>query len=134
MTIKFQLVFDGGSLGNPGDAYGSYSIKRGRGAFRAPVRCDFGHGTNNEAEYLSLIEGVKGILDEAHNEGIAPEAIDLFLRGDSKLVLSQVEGSWKAKNPRMRALRDQARKLLKPFGAVHYQHHDRSFSVEILGH
>jgi len=134
MTTTFQLVFDGGSIGNPGDAYGSYSIKRGRSQFRAPVRCDFGHGTNNEAEYLALIEGVKGILDEAQAEGIALEDIDLRIRGDSKLVLSQVEGSWKAKNPRMRALRDQARRLLKPFGAVQYQHHDRSFSVEILGH
>ncbi|MBN2556077.1 MAG: ribonuclease HI family protein [Anaerolineales bacterium] len=132
--MQFQLIFDGGSLGNPGKAYGSYSIKRGGGAFRKPVRCDFGRGTNNEAEYRSLIEGLRGILAEAEQEDIPLKEINLVLRGDSQLVLNQVEGVWKAKNPRMRILRDQARELLRCMGAVTYEHHDRSLSVEILGH
>jgi len=133
-TMQFQLIFDGGSLGNPGDAYGSYSIKRGKGSFRKPVRCDFGRGTNNEAEYRSLIEGLKGILAEAEQDDIPFNEINLVVRGDSQLVLKQVEGAWKAKNPRMRVLRDQARGLLRCMGSVIYKHHDRSISVEILGH
>src|SRR3712207_7739911 len=39
----------------------------------------------------------------------------LEVRGDSALVLQQVLGAWKAKDDRMRALRDEARALLRRF-------------------
>jgi len=132
--MKYEIIFDGGSIGNPGDAYGSYSIKRGRGSYRKPVRCDFGKATNNEAEYKALLEGIHGILDDVRNTDVLLKDVELIIRGDSKLVLNQVEGTWKAKNPRMRALRDQVRRLLALFGSVSYRHHDRSRSVDVLGH
>lgn len=133
-VVRYELIFDGGSRGNPGDGYGSYSIKRGSGRFRKPVRCTFGRTTNNEAEYMALIEGLHGLLDEVRKGDVPLKDVEVIIRGDSQLVLNQVGGGWKAKNPRMRTYRDQAKRLAGLFGRVAYKHHDRSKSVEVLGH
>ena len=98
------------------------------------VRLDFGHGTNNEAEYESLLSGIEHLHGLLKEERIPAHEVQVCLRGDSQLVLNQVQGSWRVKNPRMRVLCDKARALLLPFGDVEYRHHDRSVSVDILGH
>jgi ribonuclease HI len=129
-----ELIFDGGSHGNPGPSYGSYLIRGIPGGVRKPARLKLQHGTNNEAEYRTLIAGIEAVLAQAEERNLEPAEIELLLRGDSNLVLKQMEGVWKAKDARMRALRDQARSLLKPFARVRYQHQPRSKSVRVLGH
>jgi ribonuclease HI len=129
-----ELIFDGGSHGNPGPSYGSYVIRGMPGGAKKPARLKFQDGTNNEAEYRTLIAGIQAVLRQAKQLNLQPSEIDLLLRGDSTLVLKQMEGAWKAKDARMRALRDQARSLLKPFARVRYQHQPRSKSVRVLGH
>ncbi len=130
---KRTLVFDGGSRGNPGPAYGSFLVLDARGKQIGGQRLRFGRGTNNEAEYRSLIAGLRWLL-EGKGGRLQPVDMDLELRGDSRLVLSQLSGAWKAKNQRMRALRDEARQLLEQFGQVRYVHQPRSESVRLLGH
>lgn len=130
---KFTLIFDGGSKGNPGPSYGSF-VLRGPQQREDPARLRFGRGTNNEAEYRTLIEGVRAALTAIEELGLNPGQTSLEIRGDSQLVLNQLSGRWKAKDARMRSLRDQARSLLKPFGTVTYRHQPRARSVAVLGH
>lgn len=129
-----ELIFDGGSHGNPGPCYGSFVIRGMPGASKNPTRLKFQDGTNNEAEYRTLIAGVEAILGHAEKAGLELADFQLLVRGDSSLVLKQMQGEWKAKDARMRALRDQAHALLKPLGSVAYRHQPRWKSVQVLGH
>ncbi len=131
---SYELVFDGGSRGNPGRAYGSYRLRREGGRFEPPVRLALGEGTNNEAEYWTLIEALKRLRERLERDGLDLSDAGLILRGDSQLVVRQLRGEWKAKNPRMKVLRDQVMGLLEPFGAVEIEHQDREASLRILGH
>ncbi len=129
-----ELIFDGGSYGNPGPSYGSFVIRGMPGGSNKPTRLKFQDGTNNEAEYRTLIAGVQAILGLAEQVGLELGDTQLLVRGDSSLILKQMQGEWKAKDQRMRALRDQARALVKPFDSVQYRHQPRWRSVQILGH
>jgi ribonuclease HI len=131
---SFTLIFDGGSKGNPGPSYGSYVVRGPNGKGDRPTRLRFGRGTNNEAEYRTLIAGVETVLSRMRELGIDPGEARLEIRGDSKLVLNQLSGQWKAKDARMRALRDQTLSLLEPVGSIEYRHQPRSKSVAVLGH
>jgi ribonuclease HI len=52
--------------------------------------------TNNEAEYLSMIQGIKASLD------LNIRKLNIF--SDSELIVKQINGEYKLKNPRMFAL------------------------------
>jgi probable phosphoglycerate mutase len=134
MMIKYVLVFDGGSRGNPGRSYGSYRIKPPGGEYLPPVRLPLGFGTNNEAEYRSLIAGVKAVLEILEEKELDPAQIVIEICGDSNLVLNQLAGTWKAKNARMRELRDEAEALIARFETTRLIHHEREWIVGILGH
>jgi ribonuclease HI len=131
----YVIVFDGGSHGNPGPGYGSYAVAR-RGQKKPRLtRLDFGPDmTNNEAEYEALIAALEGLASEIRASGVSPGESTVEIRGDSTLVIRQVEGSWKAKAPRMLALRDRARQLLGGFGGHRLVIQPRSESVRVLGH
>jgi len=99
---------DGGSRGNPGPAaYGALIRDADTGAVIAERGEAIGVATNNEAEYRGLI----GALELASEH--APDAA-IEIRMDSKLVIEQMTGRWKIKHARLRALADQARRLLPP--------------------
>jgi ribonuclease HI len=127
----YLLVFDGGSQGNPGVGYGSYALFEG-GRPGRPERLSFpGSLTNNEAEYQTLLAGLRDLLDRL---GERASAASLEVRGDSALVLQQIQGNWKAKDERMRSLRDEARVLLRRFGRWRMVQQPREDSVRVLGH
>lgn len=131
----YTIVFDGGSEGNPGPGYGSYALTRQQDEKEQIVRLDFGREmTNNEAEYETLIAALQGLIERIELAGRSPREFSVEIRGDSKLVLNQVKGTWKAKDDRMRALRNRARNLLSRFDAHRLIHHDREESVRVLGH
>ena len=95
----FTAAFDGGATPNPGDMKIGGWIRDPDGTRIYAYTEEIGHGTNNEAEYKSLIK----LMEEAKRRGIKK----LHIQGDSALVVNQVTGTWKAKDPRMKALRDQ---------------------------
>lgn len=127
-------MFDGGSKGNPGAAYGSYKISPWGRERETIGRMHFGRGTNNEAEYLSLIASLRALRAFLEGREQTLSQVELVIRGDSQLVLRQVGGSWKAKDSRMRALRDEAKSLLRGFGKVSLREQPREKTVEALGH
>ena len=133
-SADFSLIFDGGSRGNPGEAYGSFRLQRPGEKPPPAERLRFVQGTSNEAEYWALIAGLQRLHQELRRSGLEPTAVRLKASGDSRLVINQVNGTWKTRNPRMRSLHRQARRLLDPLGEVHLRHHPRRVSVRALGH
>lgn len=131
-----RLSFDGGSRGNPGPAYGSFRVRGAGDAEPLQVlrRLRFGRGTNNEAEYWSLLEGLRWTLEHARRTRLPSSDLDLVVVGDSLLVIRQLQGAWKARDARMRKLRDEAAALMAGFGSVRLQHRPRARSVSEFGH
>jgi len=128
--VPITLVFDGGSRGNPGQGYGSYQLTV-RNKAEPPKRLEFSaQHTNNEAEYDTLIAALEAIVRRAKD----PRRVDLDIRGDSQLVIKQITGAWKAKDPRMSERVRRAQALLLQFGRWRATWHDRSNSVDALGH
>lgn len=121
-------------MGNPGDAYGSFRWRLAEGPLSSPGRRRFGHGTNNQAEYKALIEGLKSLLNELSSNGTSPTDVELGILGDSRLVLKQLAGEWKVKNATLRKLHSTARALVAQFGGVQFIHQARSETVRALGH
>jgi len=137
----YTIIFDGGSIGNPGRGYGSYALMRSRGVqLNAPTgtilaRLEFGDGvTNNEAEYLSLIAGLKGLLVVVERQGLDASSLSVEVRGDSLLVINHLRGLWKVRNRRLQPLWAEAKALLERFGQAKLQWQSRVESVAILGH
>ncbi|HEV2074139.1 MAG TPA: ribonuclease HI family protein [Thermomicrobiales bacterium] len=130
-SLAFEIVFDGGSLGNPGKGYGSFEIMSGGEIYKMGREEYTGSITNNQAEYMTLIESLKWLADDlSEDRGKATVTI----HGDSQLVVNQINGTWKVKNARMVPLVDEAKKLFKQFGRCTIAWHPRAKSVERLGH
>jgi ribonuclease HI len=132
----YSLIFDGGSLGNPGQGYGSYQLSRTADGKQKIKRLEFGNGvTNNEAEYRSLIAGLEDLQRMIKAAGRPVKDYSVAVAGDSKLVIEQVAGRWKVKEPRLQPLRERAAALLKGFAAAStISWHPRQKSVRVLGH
>lgn len=127
----YEIVFDGGSLGNPGKGYGSYEITAD-GKVLHRERKEYGDNiTNNQAEYQTLIEALSWL---AARLGPAAAHSRVTVLGDSQLVLNQILGRWKVKNDGLRPLHRQASDLVAGFGEVDLTWHARSNSVMRLGH
>ena len=128
--VPIRVVFDGGSRGNPGQGYGSYQLTV-RGKAEPPKRLEFSaQHTNNEAEYDTLIAALEAIVRRAKD----PRRVDLDIRGDSQLVIKQITGVWKAKDPRMTERVRRVQALVAQLGRWRATWHDRSHSVDALGH
>ncbi len=127
----FEIVFDGGSLGNPGKGYGSYEITSGGDIVRHQ-REEYGNNiTNNQAEYLTLIRALEW-LDTL--VGGDRSGSTVLINGDSKLVLNQVQGLWKIKAEPLRPLAKRVQDLLKGYKSSSLVWHARANSVKRLGH
>jgi len=111
--MRVIVEADGGSRGNPGPAgYGSVVWTADRAAILAESKQAIGRATNNIAEYRGLIAG----LEEAAKIG----ATEVDVSMDSKLVVEQMSGRWKVKNPEIAALHQQATALSSRFDRITY--------------
>jgi ribonuclease HI len=79
-----------------------------------------GDKTNNEAEYLALLEALQIISDKwaRPSSGIHDETATTVIRSDSELVVNQINGGFKVKEAHLRPLWEQARGLLARLGRV----------------
>ena len=99
------LYFDGASKKNPGKSGYGFIIKV-NGATILEGHGHISHATNNEAEYMGLIQGLKE-LSEIDNS-----SEELTIRGDSSLVINHMNKSWKIKAHNLIPLNQQANKNL----------------------
>jgi ribonuclease HI len=131
---KAVLLFDGGSRGNPGPAYGSYQLWSPGAAKPQLLRLTFGRLTNNEAEYATLIAGLEDLEQRLRQARLMPGDVHLEIRGDSQLVLSQLSGEWRVRNERMRAYWERATQLVGSYAALRCVRVPRWRVVKELGH
>lgn len=123
MTIvHLTLQTDGGSRGNPGAAAYGYVLLDTTGAIIASEGKYIGTATNNRAEYLGLIEGLR--------RAAALGATDVAIQADSELVIKQMTGAYRIKHPDMRVLADEAKALAKQFTRVRYEHIRRELNAK----
>lgn len=97
---SYIAFFDGSAKPNPGEMKIGGYLNNGDMKPIYRYSTEAGEGTNNQAEYLSLLY----LLDIIIEKGI--QHVTIF--GDSKLVVNQVNGEWKAKDEKMKKLRNQA--------------------------
>lgn len=105
MTLK--LYVDGSSLGNPGPAGIGIVAYDEKGNVVATQQLSLPSATNNEAEYLAVIEALK----LAKNLG----ADEIVVFSDSELVVQQLNGIYRVKSPNLLKLHEEALKLAKGF-------------------
>jgi probable phosphoglycerate mutase len=131
VVTGWQLLFDGGSEGNPGRGYGSYVLREAGQPWPPPTRLAFGDGvTSNEAEYRSLIAALEALAGAVAD----PAQVALEVIGDSQLVIRQLQGAWKVRAANLVPLAGRARELAQAYGRVRYTWRPRAYSVAILGH
>ena len=111
MPGTWVLYTDGASRGNPGPAsIGAvlYSWVEGEPLVEVDrVSEAIGEATNNVAEYRAVIAGLK--IAQAQEPDL------LWLRADSLLLIRQLEGRFKVKNPALIELHRQVRASLENF-------------------
>lgn len=128
------VIFDGGSRGNPGPAYGSYVLQFG-GEPPQLSHLKFGKQmTNNEAEYETLIRALEDLRGQLTAMGTNPRQVEVAVEGDSRLVINQVTGTWRARDSRMLRYRNRVQELLKSFCRVSFEQKGRGEIEKVLGH
>lgn len=96
---------DGGARGNPGPAgYGAHVVSDPGGETVAEIYGFLGTTTNNVAEYAALL----ALLEYVRRTG----AGSLLVRSDSELLVRQINGQYRVKDPRLKILHAEARRLM----------------------
>ena len=122
---RIIVSFDGGSRGNPGPAAIGAVVTdptTDPPTRLASVSERIGETTNNVAEYRALIAGLEAAR--------AFPARAVRVQGDSMLVVKQVEGAWRVKQPHLRPLFDEARALLRAYDEVELRHVPRELNAD----
>jgi ribonuclease HI len=110
---------DGAARGNPGPAAWAFVLARPDGRVEEKAET-LGTATNNVAEYTALVEA----LDYAQQLGL--RRLDVF--SDSELLVKQINGEYRVKNPDLKQLYDEARDLMRNFDVVKFTHVRREFN------
>ena len=74
--------------------------------------------TNNEAEYEACILGLNVALEH--------EVQKLLVHGDAMLVISQVNGEWKTKDPKLLPYHEHLLKLIEQFASIRFTYMNRA--------
>lgn len=104
---------DGASRGNPGPSACAYILVTGNGDVLEERAVFIGRGTNNEAEYRGLLEGL------AAAERLGCVHLEVF--SDSELMIRQMAGTYRVSSPRLRPLYEEAQALIRQFREVTFQ-------------
>lgn len=120
--MKLTIYTDGGSRNNPGPSATGIVIKNDTGDVLAAYGEYLGHQTNNYAEYMAIISGLK----KARELG----ATEVACIADSKLVVEQLNGRWKVREPTLQKLFIQAWNELRQFKKATLTHTLRAGNKE----
>lgn len=114
--MDLVLHFDGACEPNPGGvATWGFVVRQAAGELVYPgggVVETRERTTNNLAEYVALGKGLGRLLEM----GFKDEPGKLLVRGDSKLVIEQLNGNWQCNAPLLVKCRDRCRQLLADLG------------------
>jgi probable phosphoglycerate mutase len=112
---------DGGARGNPGPAGYGVRIEQSDGTLVEEFCESIGTATNNVAEYRALVAALEWAKRHGHRE--------LHVRSDSLLLVQQMRGNYKVKNPGLQPLYAKARLLTLDIGNVTFEHIGRALNA-----
>jgi ribonuclease HI len=119
---RVRIHVDGASRGNPGPAGFGAVLEALPGGPRETHCAYLGEATNNVAEYRALLWA----LAEARRRGFAEAEV----WSDSELMVKQMRGEYRVKEPRLRALHAEATDLARAFRTVSIRHAPREHNAE----
>jgi ribonuclease HI len=110
--VKARLYTDGGARGNPGPAAYGFVLEADDGTILEARGETIGVATNNVAEYSALLAGLAKALELGLDE------VDVI--SDSELLVKQMNGEYRVKNPALIDLSLEAARLAREIGRVSY--------------
>ena len=116
--MKLFIHTDGGARGNPGPGAVGIVIANEKKEIIKEIGKFIGRSTNNEAEYQAVVEALKTCGEKKNLD------IEFFI--DSLLIVNQLNGKFKVKEPRMKKYFNEIKLLEKNFRSVKYTHIERS--------
>jgi ribonuclease HI len=111
---RYRVRTDGASRGNPGPAAIGVVIEDGQGREIASHSEAIGTATNNVAEYRAVVQGLTMLA------GLGAGGAEFLL--DSELVVRQLNGVYRVRDPKMAALHAEVRRLAAPLGQITFRH------------
>jgi ribonuclease HI len=113
---------DGAARGNPGPAGIGVVVTDESGRTVQEIAEGIGPSTNNVAEYRAAIAGLRAAADRG--------ARTVLLRSDSRLLIEQLAGRFRVKNPTLQRLHQEARAEMKRFREVGLEHVPRKLNAD----
>jgi ribonuclease HI len=121
LVPRLRLYSDGAARGNPGPSGAGAVLIEPGGQVVARLGKYLGHQTNNYAEYMGLLLGLK------HAKTLGAKEIEIF--ADSELLIRQLGGRYQVKSATLRPLYEEAVKLLNDFSRVKLVHVPREMNA-----
>ena len=119
--MKLIINTDGGARGNPGPAAIGVVISDGAKSLKN-LKEYIGEATNNVAEYKALILALKTAASMGAQE--------LLIRMDSELIVRQMQGRYKMKEPALKVLATEALSVIRSFKKVDFTHIRRELNKQ----
>ena len=112
---------DGGSRGNPGPAGYGVRVEQPDGTI-VELKEFLGTCTNNVAEYSGLLAALRWAAEHGVSQ--------LRIRSDSELLIKQMRGEYRVKNPGLQPLSEEALALARTIVRVTFEHVRRESNTE----
>ena len=116
------IYIDGGARGNPGPAAIGFVVFDDHRSELHRYGTHIGVSTNNCAEYTALIEALTYLASENLHVDISNSDEPVTIYSDSELIVRQMIGVYKVKDPKLVPLHRKARKLMDRHDSVHIHH------------
>jgi ribonuclease HI len=117
-----RVYSDGAARGNPGPAGAGAVLLDTQGRVVDRLGKYLGVQTNNYAEYMGLLLGLK------RARALGAREVEVF--ADSELMIRQLGGQYAVKSPTLKPLFEQARALLGEFTRVKLVHGPRAMNTD----
>ncbi len=117
---KLSVYSDGAARGNPGLSGAGAVLVEPSGQVIDKLGKFLGKQTNNYAEYMGLLLGLR------RARALGAKEVEVF--ADSELMIRQLGGRYQVKSPSLRPLYDEALKLLEGFSRTRLVHVPREMN------
>lgn len=118
---RLRVYSDGAARGNPGLAGAGAVLVEPNGRVVERLGKFLGVQTNNYAEYMGLLLGLKRAKD------LGVQEVEVF--ADSELMIRQLNGTYQVKSPSLRPLYEEVLELLNQFGRFKLVHLPREMNA-----
>lgn len=116
--MRLRVYSDGASRGNPGPSAIAFIILSENDIELTKYSSLVGEKTNNQAEYMALIEALE-FASELYGREVSCYV-------DSELVIKQLNGNYRIKNPQLKILWLKIQELAQKFQRVTFLHAHRT--------